>query len=594
MVSIATIDQPQLPTLKLGDIEGVGVGWVGDDYILARIAFWEEGYSKSGYRFERNVVITPEGRAVTRLLESDTLSRALLEQPIFGITSDSKPQAMVLGLIEGSGASARMDTRMKRKEGDFLFSLWRADPATGKGALVERGDYDTVSWSVDRAGRPRVRLDVDQLTHRFSVFGKAGGAGPWKPVWMGGSFKSRRHYYGYSEATDSIYLNPTGTLVARRLADGAETVVGQTSMQPSLNVVWDSHRDAPVGLSTGEERPSIEWLDSEIGAAHGVLARAFKGRDVFLWSWSKDRNRYLARVTSPSSPGAWYLYDRARKEISPVGEEYPELKDTPFGTTRWLTYPAGDGLTIRAYLTLPPGATNAAKLPLVVLPHGGPTVRDAFGFNYIVQFLATRGYAVLQPQFRGSWGFGQAFEDAGKGEWGGKMQTDLLDGVAALARSGEIDSGRVCIVGMGFGGYAALAGATLKAGSYRCAAAIGGIADLGTFLLESSRVYGRDGATIEELREEIGGATRAKLEAQSPLRNAAAAARTPILMIHGERDTLVPIEQSELMSARLKDLNIPHELVILENENHYLTRSATRTQTLEVLERFLAKNLPVN
>jgi dipeptidyl aminopeptidase/acylaminoacyl peptidase len=499
-----------------------------------------------------------------------------------------------MGIIERGSMSNSWDTRIKRKDEDYVAALWKADPMTGKGVIVDRGGPDTVSWSVDGAGQPRVRLEIDQINHRFSVFGRPGGKGQWQEVWKGGSFRSRRDYFGYSEATDSIYLRKNAELVARRLSDGAETAIGQTSGQPSLQLSWDDHTDALVGLSTGAERASTEWLDPEIGAAHGVLARALKSTDVTLWGWSRDRTRFIARASGPSSPAVWYLYDKARKEISPIGDEYPELKGVALGATRWITYKARDGLDIPAYLTLPPGAKPGAKLPLIVYPHGGPRSRDVFDFDFIAQFLATRGYAVLQPQFRGSWGFGAAFEDAGKGEWGGKMQTDLLDGIAALTQAGDVDSGRVCIVGASFGGYSALAGATLHAGAYRCAASIAGISDLGLLLVEQARRYGREAAGLDELREDLGAASTAKLEASSPLRHAAAAVRTPILLIHGDQDTIVPIEQSERMAEQLRSLNIPHEFIVLENENHYLTRTATRTQTLEALERFLAKNLPVN
>ncbi|TAJ74104.1 MAG: S9 family peptidase [Phenylobacterium sp.] len=594
VISIATIDQPGLPVLQLGAVEGVDLRWAGDDHVLARIAFWEREGPKISYRFERNVVVTPEAKPVTRLLENDTLSRALVGQPVFGITDGAKPQVMVMGLIERGAMSNSWDTRIKRKDFGIVAALWMADPETGKGVIVDRGGPDTVSWSVDSTGQPRVRLEIDQLNHDFSIFGRPGGKGQWQEVWKGDSFKSRRDYYGYSQANDSIYLWKGEGLVARRLADGVETPVGQTAGHGSLQLSWDQHTDALVGLSTGAERASTEWLDPEIGAAHGLLTRALKGRDVVLWGWSRDRTRFIARAAAPSSPGAWYLYDKARKEISPIGEEYPELKGATLGTTRWITYKARDGLEIPAYLTLPPGAQAGAKLPLIVYPHGGPRARDTFDFDFIAQFLATRGYAVLQPQFRGSWGFGAAFEAAGTGEWGGKMQTDLLDGIAALAKSGEIDSSRVCIVGASFGGYSALAGATLQDRAYRCAASIAGMSDLGLLLVEEARRYGRDAGLMDELREEVGAASTAKLDASSPLRHAAAAVRTPILLIHGDQDTVVPIEQSELMAAKLKDLNIPHEFIVLQNENHYLTRSATRTQTLEALERFLAKNLPVN
>lgn len=593
VISIATIDQPGLPILQLGSVEGVGVRWAGDDYVLARIAFWEDFGPRQAYRFERNVVVSTQAKAVNRLLESDTLSRALTIQPVYRITSGDKPQAMVRGLIERGAMSNSWDTRLKRKDEDFVAALWKADPASGKGVIVDRGTPDTYAWSVDSTGEPRVRLDIDQINHRFSVFGRPGGKGQWRQVWAGDSFESRRRYYGYSEATDSIYLHTGEKLVARSLAGGAETPIGSTSSHPSLQVVWDEHTDSLVGLSTGAERPAIEWLDAELGAAHGVLSRAFKGKDVALWSWSRDRTRFLARVGAPSSAPAWYLYDRARKEISPIGEEYPELNGVALGTTRWITYKARDGLEIPAYLTTPPGAAPGAKAPLVVLPHGGPTARDSYDFDFIAQFLATRGYAVLQPQFRGSWGFGDAFEEAGKGEWGGKMQTDLQDGVAALVASGEADGGRVCIVGASFGGYSALAGASLYPDAYKCAASIAGISDLGQFLIEKARTYGRAGPTMDELREKLGAASSERLTDQSPARHAAAV-KAPILLIHGDKDTVVDLAQSELMAQRLKAAGKPFELVVLEGENHYLTKTATRTRTLEALEGFLAKHLPVN
>ena len=594
VISIATIDQPGLPILPLGDVEAVSLQWAGNDYVLARIAYWESTDLRVAYRFERNIAVTPAAKPASRLLDNDVYSQYLTSQPVYGVTSGTPTRAMMLGLSDNGRADDRFDTRMKRKgQGGSVFSLWKVDPATGNGQLVERGNEDTSGWAVDLAGQPRVRWDIDELNHRFSVFGRAGGKGDWKPVWNGGSYDSRRAYYGYSEPDDAIYLAQDGRLVRKRLLDGAVEPVGKDVIGPSLSLVWDEHRNVAVGLSSGTERASTEWLDPEIGAAAAVLQRAFKSQQITFSGWSKDRARFLLRASAPNTPGTWYLYDRPRKEISPMGEEYPELKGAALGSTRWFTYKARDGLEIPAYLTLPPGATPGAKLPLIVYPHGGPRARDDYDFDFIAQFLATRGYAVLQPQFRGSWGFGDAFEAAGRGEWGGKMQTDMLDGVAALVTSGEVDAGRVCIVGASFGGYSALAGAALHPGAYRCAASIAGISDLGQFLIEKRRAYGTAAASMEELRSDLGAASSETLQAQSPARHASAI-RAPVLLIHGDKDTVVDSAQSLFMAEKLKALNLPHELVILPNENHYLTRTATRTQTLEALERFLAKNLPVN
>lgn len=592
IVSIATIDQPGLPVLQLGSVEGVGVRWAGDEYVLARIAFWESFGPRNKARFERNVVVTTQAKAVTRLLEMDNLSAFLTSQPVYRITDEAKPQAIVVGLLERGAMNNSWDTRLKRKEEEVVLALWKADPASGKGVIIERGTPDTLYWGVDAAGRPRVRVDLDQINRRFSVLGRRGEKGAWQEIWGVDDVADRRLYYGYSEAADAIYFHRDGKLWSRKLNDGAEAVIGSTSGQPSLTLVFDPYTDALLGLSTGAERPSVEWLDADVGAAHGTLSRAFRGKDVTLASWSKDRTRYVARVAAPASPPVWYLFDRARKEISPIGEEYPELNGVALGSTRWLTYKARDGLEIGAYLTLPPNLSEGAKPPLVVLPHGGPKSRDTYDFDYLVQFLATRGYAVLQPQFRGSWGFGREFEQAGRGEWGGKMQTDLQDGVAAIGALGLADSGRTCIVGASFGGYAALAGAALYPDAYRCAASIAGISDLGQLLIEEARTYGREGETLDELRKDLGAWGGGKLTQFSPARNAAAV-KAPVLLIHGDKDTVVLPAQSELMADRLKAAGKDVQFILLPDENHYLTKTANRVRTLEALEAFLAKNLPV-
>ena len=594
VISIATIDQPGLPVLSLGDVEAISVRWAGDDFVLARVAYWETTGPRANYRFERNISITTDAKPASRLLRNDIISQFVTGQPILGITNTTPTRVLMAGLSESSGANATADTRIKRKgESGVVHALWRVDPATGDGQLVERGVPDTSSFEVDLAGQPRVRLDIDEINHRFSVFGKPQGKGAWTPVWAGGSFESRRSYYGYSEPDDAIYLAQDGRLVKKPLSGAPVEPLGQTGSGPSLHLVWDEHRNTAAAIATGGERTTYEWLDPEVGSAAGVLIRAFKGQEVSLGGWSRDRTRFLARVAGPASPGVWYLYDRPRKEISPLAEEYPELKGAALGTTTWITYKARDGLEIPAYLTLPPGAQPGAKLPLIVYPHGGPRSRDTYDFDYIAQFLATRGYAVLQPQFRGSWGFGDAFEKAGQGEWGGKMQTDLQDGIAALAARGDVDPKRVCIVGASFGGYSALAGAALYPDAYKCAASIAGVADLGLLLVEDARIYGRESAGMDELREDLGAQSRERLMAQSPARHAAEV-KVPILMIHGDKDTVVPAEQSQRMAEVLKAAGKPYELIILEGENHYLTKAASRTRTLEALEQFLAKNLPVN
>lgn len=594
-ISIATVDKEGLPILQLGEVEAVGLRWAGDDFVLATVAYWDSlGGPGRTARFERQISVTTEAKAAARLLQNGVAAGnvALLETPVLGVTSAAPARVMMLGLTDNSGAGGGVDTRIKRKgEGGAARALWKVDPATGSGALAERGAYDTKSWDVDSQGEARVRIDVDELNGKFTLYGRSKGRSQWTALISNAAPERRSDYRGYHEGEDAILLSKDGKIVRQRLSDGAIDPFADAIATDRM--VWDPDRNIVVALVSGAERPAFRWLDADIGAAYGVLSRAFKDRNVVLAGWSRDRTRFLVRVSGPSTAPVWYLYDKPRRNVSLLAEEYPQLKDAALGQMSFTTYKARDGLSIPAFVTLPPGAAKGAKLPLVVLPHGGPAARDAYDFDYLAQFIASRGYVVLQPQFRGSTGFGDALEDAGRGEWGGKVQTDLLDGIAALAASGDVDPSRVCIVGASFGGYSALAAAAFHAADYKCAASIAGMSDLGQMLSEDSRLYGRDSEALESLRGQLGNVSNTKLAEISPARYAGQV-RGPILLVHGEQDTIVRPGQSQLMADRLKDAGKPYELIVLERENHYLTRTATRTQTLEALEKFLAKNLPVN
>jgi dienelactone hydrolase len=594
-VSIATIDQQGLPILKLGEVEGLGVQWAGDDYVIATIgAFETVADMKRSYHFERHISVTTEAKPAATLLQNGLSAgeRFVTEQPILRMTNGAAARVMMLGLIENSGPNASNDTRLQRKgEGGASRALWRVNPANGQGELVERGGFDTRSWCVDSNGEARVRLDVDEVRHTLSLYGRPKGAKTWTPVFTNVDRDRGPHFVGYLEADDAVLVSEGGKIVKRSLADGSTQAF---DARPGERLVWDAGGAAVIGLATEADQPSIRWLDPEMGAAHETLKRAFKGQRVTFWSWSRDRTRFVVRVSGPTSPPAWYLYDKPRKEVSALAQEYPELNGVKLAPMAWSPFKARDGLEIPAYLTMPSEPPLASgKRPLIVLPHDGPHERDVFGFDYLAQFLASRGYAVLQPQFRGSAGFGDDFFDAGRGEWGGKIQTDILDGVAALAARGDVDTTRVCIVGVGFGGYSALAAATLHPNDYKCAASIAGYSNLGKILADQVRLYAPESEAVIDAKTELGGGSLELVAAQSPDHHALAV-NAPILLIHGDKDTVVPMEHSQVMADRLKEAGKSYELVILPGENHDLAKGPNRIKALETLEQFLAKNLPVN
>ena len=232
-------------------------------------------------------------------------------------------------------------------------------------------------------------------------------------------------------------------------------------------------------------------------------------------------------------------------------------------------------------------------LPLILLAHGGPAVRDTSDFDWWAQALAAQGYAVLQPNYRGS-ATSQEFMQAGFGQWGRKMQTDLSDGVRYLAAQGIVDPARVCIVGASYGGYAALAGVTLDHGIYRCAVSVAGPSDLKLMLRWSNGKYGGRSSIAERYRERfmaVSGPDDAALEAISPIRHLDAVS-VPVLLIHGRDDTVVPYEQSEAMYDALRRAKKQVDLVTLKHEDHWLSRGETRLQMLQTSIDFLRANNP--
>jgi dipeptidyl aminopeptidase/acylaminoacyl peptidase len=228
-------------------------------------------------------------------------------------------------------------------------------------------------------------------------------------------------------------------------------------------------------------------------------------------------------------------------------------------------------------------------LPLIVMPHGGPETYDSVSFDYLAQFFASRGYLVLQPNFRGSDGFGDGHRKAGHGEWGGKMQDDITDGVNLLVKYKWADPNKVCIIGGSYGGYAALAGGAYTPDLYKCVAAIAPVADLASMLAAEKREHGRNSWVYGYWSNLIGDRSkdRARIDAVSPV-NAAANFKAPVLLIHGSEDDTVPFNQSVKMEEALKRAGKTVKLVKLKGEDHFLSSSQMRLQALRELDAFVA------
>lgn len=344
-----------------------------------------------------------------------------------------------------------------------------------------------------------------------------------------------------------------------------------------------------------EDGVHYEFIEPVSAQRWASIERAFAGKRPKLVSWNDDMDQVII-FTDVGESGLYQIVDFQRGKADILAEAYPAIPDDQVGAIRFIEYEAADGLEIPGYLTLPPGVTEPKGLPLVVLPHGGPASQDTIGFDWWAQALASRGYAVLQPNFRGSTGYGLDFMEAGYGEWGRKMQTDLSDGVRWLAAQGVIDPSRVCIVGASYGGYAAMAGVTIDRGVYRCAVAVAGLSDLRRFVNWSARQESRTDSQTVRYWNRFMGVDKLNdrgLDALSPA-HLAAGVDSPLLLIHGRDDTVVPIEQSRVMADAMRRAGKPTELIELSGEDHWLSRAETRQKMLAETVRFLEVNNPVH
>ena len=337
------------------------------------------------------------------------------------------------------------------------------------------------------------------------------------------------------------------------------------------------------------DRPETEWFDPELKKLQARIDRALPGHANRVISRSADDMRLLILSASADDPGTIYFYDRKANRMSPFTSLYEKLSGKRLAPMEPVRYQARDGLEIRGYLTLPPGRGDK-NLPLIVMPHGGPFVRDSWGYDAWVQYLASKGYAVLQPNYRGSTGFGKAFVEKGVGQFGRGMQDDVDDGVKWLAGRGTVDPRRVCIMGASYGGYAAMLAAVRNPEIYRCAISFAGISDVAAQLRYDSKSFAAS-RYFRSWRDKVRGDKNFELDTISPLKMAERMT-VPILIAHGTKDNNVPVTQSQKLHDTLVKLHRQHEFILYKDAGHGLNDPAQASDFLTRVGKFLDEKNP--
>ena len=481
--------------------------------------------------------------------------------------------------------------------GHTIRTLFEVDLTTGNSSPIEYGTRVVSGWVIDGDGAlvARTLYDDEQQTWGLQIANNGG----WATVATVPAPIETPDILGITEGGQSLFLampQDGGGYVAKELSmPGGKWSPAPDNIDATAAAVLDPATQRVIGMTSIGTNTEYVFLNPADQSAWNGVARAFPGENVDLVSWSDDRKQVVVRVDGKRDGASFFLIDLNTHKASFLGPVYQGIEPGDVAEVKLISYTAADGTKIPAYLTLPSGK-DPKNLPLILVPHGGPAARDTAEFDWISQALASRGYAVLQPEFRGSDGFGWAHMAAGFGQWGRKMQSDLADGVRFLASQGTIDPKRVCIVGASYGGYAALAGAALPSdkGLYRCAVADSGVADPRGMLKWIQERYRKDDSQALRYWDRFMGVTSPddpKLGEISPLAHAADVS-VPVLLIHGKDDTVVPIEQSERMAAALQAAGKPVTFVKLDREDHWLSNAETRQRMLAETVKFLEANNP--
>jgi dipeptidyl aminopeptidase/acylaminoacyl peptidase len=492
----------------------------------------------------------------------------------------SEPDAIYVGLNDRDAA---------------WHDLYKVNISTGERTLIRKNTERITAFFFDLKDQLRLatrsaengdtevlRVDADKFTKVYScsVFESCGPVRYHKD--------GERVYFQTNKGADVDLVrlelwNPT---------TGKEELVESDPMKhvDFGNATFSEVSDELVATSYDDERTRIYWKDKAFEADYKNLQKQLPGKEIGFGSSTKDEKLWIIFANADTDPGSTYLFDRSARKLTLQYQARETLNRAYLAPMKPVKYPSSDGLEIPAYLTLPKGV-DARNLPAVILPHGGPWYRDSWGYDAFAQFLANRGYAVLQPNFRGSTGYGKKFIDAGNKQWGNKMQDDLTWGAKYLIAQGIADPKRVGIMGGSYGGYATLAGVAFTPDVYAVGVSIVGPSNLIT-LLESIPPYWEQARKLfyERMGDPNTPEGKAQLMRQSPL-TAAAKIKTPLLVIQGANDPRVNKRESDQIVIALRDRGFPVEYMVAPDEGHGFARPVNNMAMFASAEKFLAKYL---
>ncbi|MBN1277363.1 MAG: S9 family peptidase [Deltaproteobacteria bacterium] len=473
-----------------------------------------------------------------------------------------------------------------------LDTVYKINIYTKDRSVVQHFKKNVRDWRTDQQDRVRIGTMFNPSTTTISTLLYDPGKKEWKEIWQAKPFDNTPFIepMGFGLDPDILYVradhkgrNAIFRVDVSRDDLPMELLASDDTYDISGSLIHSRKTRDVIGVYHGEAKDSRIYWNEEYKRFQMAVNKALPDTTNYLIDFSEDEKRYIVYSTSDTVPGKYYLGDRNRKFLGVIANSYPQLDGKLQGSEK-VTYTARDGQKIEAYITLPAGYKKGSPCPAVIFPHGGPMARDYGGFDYWAEFFASKGIAVLQPNFRGSSGYGREFEEEAVQRFGLTMQDDLTDAARWLIQEKIADPERIAIAGASYGGYAALMGAVKTPDLFRCAISFAGIGDLNG-LLKSSQGYLNYGVARKQL-----GTDKKQLKAVSPLYHIDKI-KIPILLGHGDDDRTVPVDQSRDMAKELKKENKVFTYVELEKGDHNLSLQDNRHRFFEAMDSFLNKYL---
>ena len=590
LIAVQDVGGKVIATVTPGAVKLRGLNWAGDDFLEVTTSVTLNISSDFGSKDELSRV---------DVLNLHTLKVATVfagQKTVAVPVVANFGSAQVGGRWYGYFGGYQMNSEAAGFDSSITggVQLYKVDLQTGQtnpAAIV--GTHPT-RWALAPDGTIVAHSDYNQISGEWQL---APGPGPGgKPLFTTKTPLDDLALLGLGRTAGTVLIEDSSGSEDRyeevSLATGAITPLLEGYTVKEL--IWDNVSHLLLGAQVWGPESAVLFDAGPQARVRGAF-KAFPGRHVELESFNPSFEDLIVKTDGADDSGTFWFVDITKGSAVPLGGARPGVPQEMVGPTRMFAYKASDGMALEGVLTLPPGK-EAKGLPLVVMPHGGPLgERDEIRFDWWAQAFASRGYAVFQPNYRGSGGYGLAFQKAGYGEWGRKMLSDTADGVGALAAEGIVDPRRACIVGASYGGYAAMAGVTLQHGLYRCAVSYAGVSDLPALRRFQVLRQGDNNAMVRNWKTAVEGDAKGApgLDQISPARLAASAS-APVLLMHGRDDTVVPIDQSREMASALKGAGKPVTLLEFTGQDHWLSDEDSRIQILKASLDFVQANNPAN